>query len=168
MGRYTWLTRIPADAAPVERLPSSTESGPRWSPDGKYVAFVSGQSENLDIRVAGVDAGEAPRSLASSEGNEESPRWNADSNQIAYVTDLDGHSDVYVTSLEDGSPVRITSGDSEEFLGTGRPMANGWSSPAGETRNRAASGCGIRLVSTCSSLLGRMTWARCGLPMATP
>ena len=109
------------ESAPVERLPSSTESGPRWSPDGKYVAFVSGQSDNLNIRVASVDAGDAPRSLTSAEGNEESPRWNADSDQVAYVTDLDGHSDVYVTPLEGGSPVRITSEETEEFLGDWSP-----------------------------------------------
>ena len=119
------------ESAPVERLPSSTESGPRWSPDGKYVAFVSGPSDssgsgNLDIRVAAVDAGEAPRNLTSPEGQSyqqrrESPRWNADSDQVAYVTDLDGHSDVYVTPLEGGSPVRITSGDTEEFLGDWSP-----------------------------------------------
>ena len=109
------------ESAPVERLPSSTESGPRWSPDGKYVAFVSGQSDDLNIRVASVDAEEAPRSLTSAEGNEESPRWNADSDQVAYATDLDGHSDVYVIPLEGGSPVRITSGDTEEFLGDWSP-----------------------------------------------
>ena len=119
------------ESAPVERLPSSTESGPRWSPAGKHVAFVSGKSGNLDIRVASVDGpsaspGGALRSLASSEGNEESPRWNADGDRVAYVTDLDGHSDVYVASFsendeEGGSPVRITSEDTEEFLGDWSP-----------------------------------------------
>ena len=109
------------ESAPVERLPSSTESGPRWSPDGKYVAFVSGQPDNLDIRVVSVDTEDAPRNLTSSESNEESPRWNADGEQVAYVTDIDGHSDVYVTPLEGGSPVRITSGDTEEFLGDWSP-----------------------------------------------
>ena len=108
-------------SAPVERLPSSTESDPRWSPDGKYVAFVTSQSGNLDIRVASVDTEEPSRTLTSSEGNEESPRWNADSDQVAYVTDLDGHSDVYVKSLEGESPARITSADTEEFLGHWSP-----------------------------------------------
>ncbi len=108
------------EAALVERLPASTESGPRWSADGKRVAFVSGQSGSLDIRVASVEGTEAPRRLTSSEGNEESPRWNADGDQVAYVTDQDGHSDVYVVPVDGGSPTRITSGDTEEFLG-------GWS-----------------------------------------
>ena len=114
------------ESAPVERLPSSAESGPRWSPDGKHVAFVSGESGNLDIRVASVDGREATLGLTSSEGNEESPRWNAGGDRVAYVTDLDGHSDVYVASFSmnddrGGSPIRITSEDTEEFLGDWSP-----------------------------------------------
>ena len=114
------------EAAPVERLPSSTESGPRWSPDGEYVAFVSGQPDSLDIRLVSVEGTETLQSLASSEGNEESPRWNADGDQVAYVTDVDGHSDVYVAPFsagegEGGNPIRITSEDTEEFLGDWSP-----------------------------------------------
>ena len=114
------------EAAPVERLPSSDESGPRWSPDSKHVAFVSDESGSLDIRVTNIDGssaspGKSLRSLTSSGGNKESPRWNADSEHIAYVTDVDGHSDVYVAPLEEGSPVRVSSGDAEEFLGDWSP-----------------------------------------------
>ena len=119
------------DSSPVTRNPSSTESGPRWSPDGKHIAFVSDDLGNLNINVINrADFDETPPPvqsrvaiavLTSSEGNEESPRWNADSDRVAYVTDLDGHSDVYVTSLEGGSPVRITSEETEEFLGDWSP-----------------------------------------------
>ena len=105
----------------LARLPSTTESGPRWSPDGKYVAFVSGEPGNLDVKVAAAGEVESIRRLSSPDGNEESPRWNADGDQLAYVTDADGHSDVYVSGLEEGSPVRITSDDTEEFLGDWSP-----------------------------------------------
>ena len=119
------------DSYAVDSRPSSTESSPRWSPDGTYIAFVSGEPGNLHIAVASSDGKEPVRRLASSEGtasagNQESPRWDADGGQIAYVTDMDGHSDVYVASHnigdgEPGSPVRISSGDTEEFLGDWSP-----------------------------------------------
>ncbi len=99
---------------------------PRWSPDGQNIAFVSGDSGDLDIVIVSVDGEDEIRVLTSTDGNEESPRWNADGEQVAYVTDTDGHSDVYVTPFstgdgEIGSPVRITSGDTEEFLGDWSP-----------------------------------------------
>lgn len=119
------------DSYAVDSRPSSTESSPRWSPDGTYIAFVSGEPGNLRIAIASADGKEPVRRLASSEGtasagNQESPRWDADGGQIAYVTDMDGHSDVYVASHntgngEPGSPVRITSSDTEEFLGDWSP-----------------------------------------------
>ena len=124
------------DSYAVDSRPSSTESSPRWSPDGTYIAFVSGEPGDLHIAVASADGKEPVLRLApspssagegtTSTGNQESPRWDADGGQIAYVTDMDGHSDVYVTSLnigngEQGSPVRITSGDTEEFLGDWSP-----------------------------------------------
>ena len=112
--------------SPLTRRPSSTESGPRWSPDGKHIAFVSDDLGSLDIIAVDVsDFGEtdvvAFRVLTSPEGNEESPRWNAESDRVAHVTDVDGHSDVYVSALEEGSPVRITSDETEEFLGDWSP-----------------------------------------------
>ena len=120
----------------VDPRPSTTESSPRWSPDGTFIAFVSGEPGNLHIAVASADGKEPVRRLtphssgagqgAASAGNQESPRWNADGGQIAYVTDMDGHSDVYVASHnigngEPGSPARITSSDMEEFLGDWSP-----------------------------------------------
>ena len=105
---------------------SSTESSPQWSPDGTHIAFVSGEAGSLHIAVASANGNEPVRRLTSSEGNEESPRWDAEGEQVAYVTDMDGHSDVYVVSMgigdgEPGSPVRITSGETEEFLGDWSP-----------------------------------------------
>ena len=120
------------DSAPVSRRPSSLESGPRWSPDGKRIAFVSAASSasagdgNLDIFVASIDGGEDVRRLASQGGNEEAPLWTADGGRVAYVAEVDGRSDVYVVALEsendaEGRPARITTTGAEEFLGDWSP-----------------------------------------------
>lgn len=130
------VDRESGDSYAVDPRPSTTESSPRWSPDGTYIAFVSGEPGNLRIAVARADGKEPARRLTAhssgagqggaSAGNQKSPRWDSDGGQIAYVTDMDGHADVYVApSLvndgEQGNPVRITSSDTEEFLGDWSP-----------------------------------------------
>ena len=109
------------DVDAVASLPSSTESGPRWSPDGKHIAFVSGDPDGSDIMVVAIGEGDSGRPVSSPDGNEDSPRWNPEGNSVAYTTDADGHSDVYVSTVDGGSPVRITAGDTEEFLGDWSP-----------------------------------------------
>ena len=110
----------------ISSRPSSVESSPRWSRDGKKIAFVSGEAGNLDIILTGIHGEDAVRRLTFLEGNEESPRWSPGGDRVAYVTDIDGHSDVYVSPLGVGpntpsNPVRITSADTEEFLGDWSP-----------------------------------------------
>ncbi len=116
----------PPTPAQITARPSSAETSPRWSPDGRRIAFVSSESGNLDIRVASGDGEDAVIRLTSSDGNEDSPHWNPDGDRVAYVSDVDGHSDVYVSSLDGDSgqasaPVRVTSGDTDEFLGDWSP-----------------------------------------------
>lgn len=110
-----------AESSPVAPLHSSTESGPRWSPDGESVAFVSAATGGLDIKIVTVGEHEPTSTMGSPEINEESPRWNAEGDSLAYVADGDGHSDVYVSTIEHGAPVRITSAESDEFLGDWSP-----------------------------------------------
>ena len=107
-------------------LPPGDGAGPRWSPDGKRVAFVSAESGNLDVMVTNGDGeGDAVRITASG-GDEQSPRWGPDGDRLAYTADADGHSDIYLSWLQSdagapSAPVRITSADTDEFLGDWSP-----------------------------------------------
>ena len=49
------------DSYAVDPRPSTTESSPRWSPDGAFIAFVSGEPGNLHIAVASADGKEPVR-----------------------------------------------------------------------------------------------------------
>lgn len=112
------LSRLP--------LPPGADAGPRWSPDGKRVAFVSAESGNLGVMVTNGDGeGDAVRITASG-GDEQSPRWGPDGDRLAYTADADGHSDIYLSWLQSeagapSAPVRITSADTDEFLGDWSP-----------------------------------------------
>lgn len=66
-------------------------STPRWSPDGKWIAFSSNRTpdpdtnRNTDIFVVSADGGE-PRKLTVNEGTDSEPQWSPDGKTIAYLT----------------------------------------------------------------------------------
>ena len=67
------------------------ESSPRWSPDGKRLAFVSSRGadpdreNNSDLFVIDAAAGATARQLTTWTGPDRSPVWSPDGTQIAYL-----------------------------------------------------------------------------------
>ena len=88
------------------------------SPDGKYVAYVDGNTGDLGVRE--FSTGNLRR--LTDEGKDYSqyaicPRWSPDSAKLAYAWN---ESELRVVAL-DGSPPRVLVGDSEERVGL-RPL----------------------------------------------
>lgn len=79
----------------VEKLTTSknvNENDPEWSPDGKWIAFVSNQetdpdrSNNTDVFVVEAKAGSTPRKLTTWTGPDGGQlAWSPDSKSIAYT-----------------------------------------------------------------------------------
>ena len=67
------------------------ESNPAWSPDGKWIAFVShrvidaDRYNNSEIWIAAAQPGSTPRKLTSFQGPDQSPVWSPDGKFIAYI-----------------------------------------------------------------------------------
>jgi len=67
---------------------ASKDYRPRWSPDGRFLAFTSqrGEEKETDIVVLPVDGGGEPRTVATSKEDIESIEWSPDGSRIAYAT----------------------------------------------------------------------------------
>jgi Tol biopolymer transport system component len=79
-----WL--VPAAGGSPLRLTSSPKADgqPRWSPDGKSLAFVSAREERTQIWLISPFGGEAEK-LTDSKSGIQSFQWSPDGSKIAYV-----------------------------------------------------------------------------------
>ena len=128
-------------------LRADNPHSPAWSPDGKWIAFVSGNPQyptfaNLapsSIWVVPASGG-TPARITGDRPLHTSPVWLPDSRSLLYVSDEEGGNDVYWVGLgrsgaPEGKPVRITTGlhpHSISLSGDGRKLLY---SIHGETSN---------------------------------
>jgi TolB protein len=84
---------------------------PRWSPDGRRIAFSStrGQKDNLDIFAMDADGGNLVR-LTDHPSAEQGPVWAADAKSLYFTGERDGRGEIYRVWLADKRVNRITGG----------------------------------------------------------
>ena len=111
------------------------DATPRWSPDGRQIAFISTRNEKPQIYIIPVDGGEARALTAMKQGVGGGPEWSPDGKRIALTAGpeeepldlkapyrLTRHTfrfdemgylenvlqDIYVIPVEGGEPKRLT------------------------------------------------------------
>src|SRR5262249_34554268 len=86
-----WLARVPAPGQEAEAPRALTfggrDSQPRWSPDGRTLAFVRSSAEKKpgQLHVLSLEGGEA-RALTKLEKGASSRVWSPDSRHIAFLS----------------------------------------------------------------------------------
>jgi Tol biopolymer transport system component len=85
------LWRAKADGSERSQLtfPPMVSTMPRWSPDGRQIAF-SGQTQGQPWKLNVVSAeGGSPEQVVPGEGEERDPSWSADGNAIVFGMGLE-------------------------------------------------------------------------------
>ena len=87
---------------------SATVITPRWSADGKRVAYTSFAAGHLHIRIADA-SGSGDRPLLSGAGDHFSPAFSPDGDAIALAMIDAGNTDIFLTDADGrGMPRRLT------------------------------------------------------------
>ena len=106
----------------LTQSPERAEGISSWSPDGKQIAFTSGELfndeilTNSDIWVMDAD-GANPINLTNHEAQDQTPDWSPDGLRIAFSSNRAGNWEIYVMNADGTNPINLTNHPSKD----GRP-----------------------------------------------
>ena len=104
-----WLTH--ADSGERRRLTTGGGDGqPAWSPDGKWLAYISKEDGNFELyKIARDGAGQVR--LTNTPQSDGLPVWSPDGKWIAFRSDRDGKWAIYVMPAAGGTATKVIEAD---------------------------------------------------------
>ena len=94
---------------------------PRWSPNGRRIAYVSFEDNNSAVYVQDVYSGQR-RVVASHSGINSSPAWSPDGNKLALTLSKDGNPEIYILHLNNNNLLqRVTNNGAIDTEATWTP-----------------------------------------------
>ncbi len=96
------------------------DSEPRWSPDGRRVAFTSRSTGNRDIFITPLGEGE-PLQLTNDPSDDLEPAWSPDGSLIAFTSGRTGSKNIFVMTPTGVVQGQLTNEASDDFHPTWSP-----------------------------------------------
>ncbi len=81
---HIWVLRVSTGELRQRTSSTKSETNPQWSPDGRYLAFLSNRDDNRQIFLMRADGGEAER-ITQAKHSIQSFQWSLDGKQIAFL-----------------------------------------------------------------------------------
>ena len=104
-------------SSPLKFIASTRdEETPKYSPDGRSIAFASDRSGSMEIWRCDSDGSNLVQLTNFGGPLGGGPRWSPDGRWIAFDSRPEGHSQIYVINAEGGQPRRITTGKSDDIV----------------------------------------------------
>lgn len=106
-GKYNlWISDI--DGENSQSALSSPEPiiSPSWSPDGKYIAYVSFESRKPVVYIHRVSDG-TRHAVADFKGSNSAPAWSPDGRSLVLALSVDGSQQLYSIDIKEGTPKRL-------------------------------------------------------------
>jgi TolB protein len=111
--------------------PSTNESGPAWSPDGRTILFTTDRDGNEEIYAMNAD-GSNPRNLTRhplNDGRDGGYAWSPDGRKILFATNRDRNrgrdgkvaTELYVMNADGSGQRRLTRTSEWEFVHSWSP-----------------------------------------------
>ena len=103
------LYTMPIAGGAATRLTSGMahDAQPRWSPDGKRIAFLSDRSGNDNVWIISADATDTLQLTKSTEDSFISPEWTPDGRYIAVTRSVTGGPKIFLYHVDGGTGIQM-------------------------------------------------------------
>lgn len=121
------IVTVSAEKGDVENLTQTTgthEKEPKWSPDGKHIAYFSDESREYALHVETTEDSKSIKKIKlDGAGLYANLHWSPDSEKVAYV---DNSRSIFITHIENNKTTKVAS-DVLYVPGVFRELFGSWS-----------------------------------------